>query len=77
LEAEFVVVQGVADLAVLLPGEIWLVDFKTDEITANELREKKRLYEPQLKLYALALEKIYSRPVTERWLHFLSARKTV
>ena len=77
LEAEFVVVQGVADLVVLLPEEIWLVDFKTDEITANELREKKRLYEPQLKLYALALEKIYSRPVTARWLHFLSAQKTV
>jgi ATP-dependent helicase/nuclease subunit A len=77
LETEFVVVQGVADLVVLLPEEIWLVDFKTDEITANELREKKRLYAPQLKLYALALEKIYSRPVTARWLHFLSARKTV
>jgi ATP-dependent helicase/nuclease subunit A len=77
LESEFVVVQGVADLVVLLPEEIWLVDFKTDEITANALREKKRFYEPQLKLYALALEKIYSRPVTARWLHFLSARKTV
>jgi ATP-dependent helicase/nuclease subunit A len=77
LEAEFVVVQGVADLVMLLPEEIWLVDFKTDEMTANELQEKKRLYEPQLKLYALALEKIYSRPVTARWLHFLPARKTV
>jgi ATP-dependent helicase/nuclease subunit A len=77
LEDEFVVVQGVADLAVLLPEEIWLVDFKTDEITANELREKKRLYEPQLNLYAHALEKIYSRPVTERCLHFLAARTTV
>ena len=77
LEAEFVVVQGVADLVVLLPEEIWLVDFKTDAITVNELREKKRLYKPQLELYALALEKIYSRPVTARWLHFLSARKTV
>ena len=77
LEDEFVVVQGVADLVVLLPEEIWLADFKTDEITANELPEKKRLYAPQLKLYAQALEKIYSRPVTERWLHFLAARKTV
>jgi ATP-dependent helicase/nuclease subunit A len=77
LEDEFVVVQGVADLVVLLPKEIWLVDFKTDEMTANELREKKRLYAPQLMLYAQALEKIYSRPVTARWLHFLSARKTV
>jgi ATP-dependent helicase/nuclease subunit A len=77
LEAEFVVVQGVADLVVLLPGEIWLVDFKTDEIRKDELPDRIKTYTPQLKLYALALEKIYSRPVTARWLHFLSARKTV
>jgi ATP-dependent helicase/nuclease subunit A len=77
LEDEFVVVQGVADLVVLLPKEIWLVDFKTDEVRSGELTEKARLYAPQLKLYAHALEKIYSRPVTALWLHFLSARKTV
>ncbi|HEX7618552.1 MAG TPA: 3'-5' exonuclease, partial [Verrucomicrobiae bacterium] len=64
LENEFVVVQGVADLAVLLPEEIWLVDFKTDEVRADELPEKTKLYEPQLRLYARALAKIYSRPVT-------------
>jgi ATP-dependent helicase/nuclease subunit A len=77
LEDEFVVVQGVADLVVLLPEEIWLADFKTDEIRQDGLPDKIKAYAPQLKLYAQALEKIYSRPVTERWLHFLSARKTV
>ena len=77
LESEFVVVQGVADLVVLLPEEIWLVDFKTDQMRTDELPEKIRLYEPQLKLYACALGKIYSRPVTSCWLHFLDARKTV
>ena len=77
LENEFVVVQGVADLVVLLPEEIWLVDFKTDQVRADELPEKTKFYEPQLKLYARALAKIYSRPVTNSWLHFLSARKTV
>ena len=77
LENEFVVVQGVADLVVLLPEEIWLVDFKTDRICADELPAKTKLYEPQLKLYARALAKIYSRSVTSGWLHFLNARKTV
>jgi ATP-dependent helicase/nuclease subunit A len=77
LEDEFVVVQGVADLVVLLPEEIWLVDFKTDHVHADELPEKTRFYEPQLKLYACALAKIYSRPVTNGWLHFLDVRKTV
>jgi ATP-dependent helicase/nuclease subunit A len=76
LQDEFVVVQGVADLAVLLPQEIWLVDFKTDEVRVNDLLEKIKMYSPQLKLYASALAKIYSRPVTNCWLHFLSAQKT-
>jgi len=62
---------------VLLPEEIWLADFKTDEIRPAELPEKTRLYAPQLKLYAQALEKIHLRPVTKRWLHFLAARKTM
>jgi ATP-dependent exoDNAse (exonuclease V) beta subunit len=62
---------------VLLPDEIWLADFKTDEIRANGLAEKIKIYWPQLKLYASALSRIYGRPVTNCWLHFLSARKTV
>ncbi len=76
LENECVVVQGVADLAVLLPMEIWLVDFKTDEIRPKELTERRRHYEPQLKLYAGALSRIFSRPVTNCWLHFLAAQQT-
>jgi ATP-dependent helicase/nuclease subunit A len=77
LENEFVIVQGVADLVVLLPEEIWLVDFKTDEVRANELTDKIKMYSPQLEFYARALEKIYSRPVTICRLHFLAAGKTV
>ena len=72
LKDEFVVVQGMADLVVLLPQEIWLVDFKTDDVRKNELAGKIKIYAPQLKLYARALEKIYSRPVTDCRLHFLS-----
>ena len=76
LENEFVIVQGVADLVVLLPDEIWLVDFKTDEAGADELAEKVKSYTPQLQLYAAALEKIFSRKVTLRALHFLAAHRT-
>jgi len=77
LENEFVVVQGVADLAVLLPDEIWLVDFKTDDVRTDELAEKIASYKPQLQFYAAALEKIFARKVTLRALHFLVARRTV
>lgn len=75
-EGEFLVVQGIADLVVLLPQEIWLLDYKTDAADADGLKEKIHAYAPQLQLYALALEKIYRRPVRNCWLHFLKARQT-
>src|SRR5439155_8605171 len=77
LEDEFVVVQGVADLAVLLPAEIWLLDFKTDRVGPKELAEKAEEYAPQLRLYARALSQIYSRPVTGCWLYFLARQAAV
>lgn len=76
-ENEFIIVQGVADVAVILPKEIWLLDFKTDRVAAGELDGKSKMYQPQLNLYAQALERIYRRPVTERRLHFLSCGITV
>jgi ATP-dependent helicase/nuclease subunit A len=73
---DFVVVQGAVDLAVILSGEIWLLDFKTDDVDERGLPDKVRHYAPQLQTYALALERIYRKPVTNRWLHFLAAGKT-
>ena len=77
LDDEFVIVQGAADLAVLLPQEIWLIDFKTDAVGPAELADKVKWYEPQLKLYAQALSRIYGRPVSQSWLYFLAARTAV
>jgi ATP-dependent helicase/nuclease subunit A len=74
---DFIVVQGQVDLAVVLPEEIWLLDFKTDAVDETSLGEKIKQYAPQLEVYACALEKIYRRPVTRCWLHFLRAHKTV
>ena len=74
---EFVVVQGIADLVVLRPGELWVADFKTDDVKEDGIAARVRMYEPQLKLYARALSRIYNRPVTECWLYFLSARKAI
>jgi ATP-dependent helicase/nuclease subunit A len=77
LEEEFVVVQGVADLVVLMPQEVWLLDFKTDRLQADEISERTKSYEPQLKLYAAALSRIYGRPVSGAWLYFLSCHSAV
>ncbi|HWH69381.1 MAG TPA: 3'-5' exonuclease, partial [Candidatus Sulfotelmatobacter sp.] len=77
LEDEFIIVQGVADLAVVLPQEIWVIDFKTDGVTPSALADKAKAYAPQLKLYAQALAQIYRRPVTECWLYFLARQAAV
>ena len=77
LADEFVVVQGVADLALILPDEILLVDFKTDDLSRAELETKTKKYAPQIKAYAGALSRIYRKPVAGCWLYFLSLREAV
>jgi ATP-dependent helicase/nuclease subunit A len=74
--AEFVIVQGVVDLALVGSKSIELVDFKTDGIRPGEEREKAQFYEPQIKLYAAALKGIYGRPVRSAALHFLATGET-
>ena len=74
---EYIILTGVVDLLVLLPQEIWILDFKTDAIVGEGWREKAKEYDPQMRLYALAVSRIYGRPVTRHWLHFLNARRTV
>ena len=70
------ILQGAVDLALIQPQEIWLLDFKSDKITAKELPERTQLHTPQLALYRAALQKIYRRPVTRAWLHFLHLNAT-
>ena len=77
LGSEYVIVTGVVDLAVLLPREIWLLDFKTDTVAPEDWKEIGQRYEPQIRLYALALSRIYDRPVTRSWLHALRLRRTL
>lgn len=76
-EEDHMVVQGVVDLAVILDREIWLLDYKTDRITPDGIRDKVRSYGPQLELYRLSLERTYRKPVTRMWLYFLTTGQAV
>lgn len=75
-DGEFIVVQGAADLVAILDDEIWLVDFKTDRLPEELLGARVNEYSLQLRIYALALSKIYKRPVTKAYLHFLEIGRT-
>jgi ATP-dependent helicase/nuclease subunit A len=72
---EFVLVQGVADLVLIEPSGICLLDFKTDQLARHEVPARVKMYEPQLRLYASALSRIYRRPVCEAWLYWLALRR--
>jgi ATP-dependent exoDNAse (exonuclease V) beta subunit len=75
---EFVVGQGVGDLALVGPEGIVLLDFKTDRVPGGAgTRAKAEAYRPQLAVYALSLSRIHGLPVTVRWLHFLATGESV
>jgi ATP-dependent helicase/nuclease subunit A len=77
LGSEFIVVQGAVDLAVIMAREIWVLDFKTDDVAAGEAAGRAQAYGPQLRLYAHALSRIYTRPVTRADLWFLAPGKSI
>ncbi len=72
---DLIVVQGAVDLAVLLPQEMWVVDFKTDRISEADLPARAHEHASQLRLYGAALERIFRRPVTRCVLYFIALRR--
>lgn len=56
-----VLVQGVVDLIIEFDNHIVIVDYKFSRYKASVLKRK---YSEQLKLYKLAVEKAYKKPVT-------------
>lgn len=65
------VIRGQVDLWFEEGGELAIVDYKTDAVTAAEARQRAREYALQLRVYAMAVEHAAGRPVGRAWLHFL------
>ena len=65
------------DLAVILPEEIWILDFKTDQVEGSDVTERSAEYALQLRLYAKAMQEIFGRKVARLWLHFLKPNRTI
>lgn len=74
---DFQIIQGIVDLVVLAPDQIWIVDFKTDRVSAGEAGARGMEYRYQLGLYAHALGSIYGRPVSRCCLYFIAARRLI
>jgi len=61
IEMEEMVLNGRIDLWFEEGGELLLVDYKTDDVSAEEAAAHARSYALQLRLYALAVERIAGR----------------
>jgi ATP-dependent helicase/nuclease subunit A len=65
------VIRGQVDLWFEEGGELVVADYKTDDVTAAEAHHRARDYGLQLRLYALAVERVAGRAPDRAWLHFL------
>ena len=74
-DKEKIIVQGAVDVCFVEDDGIVILDFKTDRIgNPQGLAEA---YGEQLNIYALACEKIFSKPVKEKMIYSFFLSKTV
>jgi ATP-dependent exoDNAse (exonuclease V) beta subunit len=71
LEIEDLIVHGQIDLWFEENGEIVIVDYKTDSVKAAEAHQRAQDYALQLRVYAMAVERLAGRAPRRAYLHFL------
>lgn len=76
-DGEKIVVQGIIDMLIKTSDGLWIIDFKTDRVTDEQLQHRVESYRGQLELYCKAAEAILKSKTLGRWLYFLSPRRAV
>ena len=75
---EEILLQGVVDCCIETPEDLVIIDYKTDHVfTEEQISERCALYASQLRAYALALSRIFEKPVRQCVLYFLSCGRCV
>lgn len=77
LKDEKILLQGVVDCAIIESDGITIVDFKTDKVTEKNIADVAKSYYDQVRVYALALKKIYGIPVKSAVLYFFRMNQFV
>jgi CRISPR/Cas system-associated exonuclease Cas4 (RecB family) len=77
MAVEDLVIRGQVDLWFEEGGELAIVDYKTDSVTAREAHQRAQDYALQLRLYAMAVERVAGRAPRRAWLHFLRPNTVV
>ena len=71
------VLRGQIDLWFEEGGELVIVDYKTDDVAAGDAAERAMDYSLQIRLYALAVERVAGRAPDRAYLHFLKPNSLV
>ncbi len=69
---ESIIVQGIIDMLVQTPKGLLVIDFKTDDVTAEQVAERAEVYREQLELYGRAASAILKTNLLGKWLYFLT-----
>ena len=77
LQAEEILLQGVADCCLMEDDGLVIIDFKTDRIRSGEENDRAEAYRGQLAAYANALSRIFEKPVKECILYFFATGQSV
>jgi len=67
-----IIMQGIIDMLIRTPKGLVIIDFKTDNITPGQVRERAELYRRQLDLYSRAASAIIKSKSIAKWLYFLT-----
>jgi ATP-dependent exoDNAse (exonuclease V) beta subunit len=71
LAVQGVVVRGQIDLWFEEGGRLEIVDYKTDDVPVDAASRRAQDYALQLRVYAMAIERLTGRAADRAWLHFL------
>ncbi len=74
---EILLVQGIIDCFFMEDDEIVMVDYKSDYVPYNGLGQIVKRYEPQLRLYKEALQRIKGKNVKESYLYLFSINEAI
>lgn len=77
VRGDTVLVQGMIDCLFEENGQLVLLDYKTDALYGGRLDALTKRYGVQLGLYAIAIERIWHRPVKEKVLYFFDGSHIV
>ena len=72
-----ILIQGIIDLYFIQDSKCILIDYKTDYVDQEKIKEKLNEYKKQLQLYKMAIENIKGIQVSEAYLYFSKIRDFV